>query len=367
MRGILTSVIAVAVFGASLMTGSSIQSAAQADASVDYAFVQAEPNGDLQTSDYHTFNSSGGANMVTHDGAGIYTVILPGLGLPNEGSVQVSAFADNGRAICNTGFWAPSGADQAVQVLCFDSNGAPADSAFTLTYINARATTSDPAAGFGAYLWAGDATAAAAYDVTNYSYNSTGATNSVERTGTGTYTATLPGFTGENGVPQVTGYIGQGGTSPVVCSPFSWMKADEATLTVDVTCFDATGAPADAMFTLSYSMGTNPVGTPNDIAGSYAFVPVFEGDGAGLALDNQSNAGGNITVMRRTGGSEVGDYQVIIPGRGQQGVPQVSVVDNTGATCSVLGYGPQDANGFVDVVCFDANGTHVDAAFTVSI
>lgn len=370
IRTALAGVTAFALFGAALTSG--FAQSTPSGGNVDFAWVQAE--GTDQTPDAHyQINSTGGTNTIARSGPGVYTVTLPGLGVENAGSVQVSAFADKGRAICNIGSWVPNGADMNVQVLCFDSAGAPGDSPFSMSYTNAvtgEATTDDPATSFGAYLWAGDAAATASYDLTAYAFNSAGATNSVEHTGTGTYVVTIPGFTGEGGVPQVTGYLGYGGTAPVVCSPFSWAKPEAATLTVEVDCFDAAGAPADAMFTLAYTKGDNPAGSVgpmnSDWGSGYAYIPVLDGDGSATVIDNQfSSGGGNISVLRRAGGSAAGDYHVTFDGRNSGGAPHVSPVDNSGATCSILGYGPEGENGYVDVVCFDASGANVDAAFVV--
>src|SRR5207244_2402668 len=80
----------------------------------------------------HQFNSSGGTNTITRTSTGSYTVLLPGLG-SRGGTVKVTAQTSASRD-CKAAAWAAAGADETVDVRCFDAAGAPVDERFTLAY-----------------------------------------------------------------------------------------------------------------------------------------------------------------------------------------------------------------------------------------
>jgi hypothetical protein len=87
----------------------------------------------------YSFNSKGALNTVTRSGVGAYTARLGSVG-SSGGHVQVTAFGDGGER-CNVVNWIPmpvglSIVHEDVSVRCFSSSGAPADSMFTLTYVD---------------------------------------------------------------------------------------------------------------------------------------------------------------------------------------------------------------------------------------
>lgn len=78
------------------------------------------------TNNGYTYNRSGGAVTVVHNGAGSYTISFAGLGI-NGGNVTVSGYG-GGANWCKVGGWSSS----SVTVLCFDSAGAATDSLWTI-------------------------------------------------------------------------------------------------------------------------------------------------------------------------------------------------------------------------------------------
>ncbi|MCK6547087.1 hypothetical protein L6R52_14655 [Myxococcota bacterium] len=98
------------------------------------------------------------------------------------------------------------------------------------------------------YVWAENPKAAAAYTPSAaYQFNATKAVNAVTRTGTGTYTVKFTGLKSTGGHAQVTSY----GAGPNYCKIVSWNPAG-ADQNVNVACYDANGAPADAQFALAF-------------------------------------------------------------------------------------------------------------------
>src|SRR6202008_2566056 len=124
-------------------------------------------------STYHQFNSTGATNTIVRHSTGDYTVTLGGLA-SSGGTVKVTAFTA-AASYCRPSDGDAAGADEAVDVLCFDATGAPADVRFTLSFADHGSILANgPASG---YVW-GNAAAAPSYTPNSaYQYNSTGATN----------------------------------------------------------------------------------------------------------------------------------------------------------------------------------------------
>lgn len=78
------------------------------------------------TNNGYTYNRSGGAVNVVHNGTGSYTVTFAGLEL-NGGNVVVSGYGGSA-TWCKVGSWGSS----SVNVRCFDAAGAPVDDYWTL-------------------------------------------------------------------------------------------------------------------------------------------------------------------------------------------------------------------------------------------
>jgi hypothetical protein len=207
----------------------------------------------------YQMNSTGaGANTITRSGTGVYTVRFTGLGV--TGGVAHATAYGAGTSQCKVGSWHPSGGDQLVTVRCFTLAGAAVDSMFTAGYTNRTTWRGfDGAAAPGAYLWAGDPTSTNYTPSAIYQYNSSGAVNSVSRTGTGTYRAYLPGIghSVTGGHPLVTAY-GSGSERCKVVS-HGW-TSPSSTIQVNVRCFTTAGVPANTPFTLTFTDRANVLG-----------------------------------------------------------------------------------------------------------
>jgi hypothetical protein len=207
------------------------------------------------------------------------------------------------------------------------------------------------------YVWAHDPTAASYTAVADWSHNSAGGTNTITRTGVGSYTVVFGGigsFTG--GVAHVTPY----GSTLGRCSVQSWglSGVDEA---VNIRCFDVFGLANDRRFLASYTLTT---------AGA------FVGDVAYAWADDASNpsytpnlsyqfdsAGGKIKITRPA----TGKYTVRIPNLGEaNGTVKVSAYGATSNVCRVLSWAPKVTAQQVKVSCHNAVGVLVDSQFTIS-
>ncbi|HYF71264.1 MAG TPA: hypothetical protein VD864_00510 [Nocardioides sp.] len=95
-----------------------------------------------------------------------------------------------------------------------------------------------------AYAWNSSPNASA--DLTNngYTYNRSGGAVNVVRNSAGNYTITFAGLNLDGGNVVVSGY----GASPTWCTVGGWSNSS-----VNVTCFDAAGNPADSYWTISAS------------------------------------------------------------------------------------------------------------------
>ncbi|MGQ0618219.1 MAG: cell wall-binding repeat-containing protein, partial [Acidimicrobiia bacterium] len=194
----------------------------------------------------YQYNSTGTANTIDRSAVGVYAVTLPGLAGAGEGHVEVTAYG-SGNEHCKVSSWGPSGADQVVNVRCFDAAGAAVDSRFTTTFVDGASLVPKPGAP-SAYLWANDPVNAAYTPSPTYQFNSSGGVNNITRSGVGDYLATLAGVGTPGGHIQVTAY----GSSSDHCVVDSWGPSG-GDLAVGVNCVDIAGAAADTRFVLAWT------------------------------------------------------------------------------------------------------------------
>jgi hypothetical protein len=203
----------------------------------------------------HQFNSTGATNTIVRHSTGDYTVTLPGLAA-SGGTVKVTAFSGSANS-CKASGWDADGADEQVDVLCFDATGAPADVKFTLQFANEESIVANGAS--SGYVWANDAAAPSYTPNSAYQYNSTGATNTITRTATGRYTVTLPGlgsslYATNEGIVHVTSHH----TTSKRCELAGYRSAftpppSPIALYVDVACHTAAGTPSDSKFVVQFT------------------------------------------------------------------------------------------------------------------
>ncbi len=313
-----------------------------------------------------TYNSAGGANSLSVLGTGVYQVTLPGLGDSTHSNVQVNAVNTNGHGhYCTSdGWFSPNGTDVTADVACFDSQGNPLAADFSLFY---QARTSVPPSGKLAFLWANEPTIAinSTYSpAATYSYNSTGASNSVTHEGTGIFFAFLPGFT-QRGNPQVTAY----GGSAARCEVADWYQ-NRAGTNVSVYCVNAAGAATDEYFSLSYALGTTEAAGPAATSlGAYAWAnnATKKNYIPGTARQFDAVSAGPLTAQR-FGGLVQGQYSLTVPNPNNFSfntiLGMVTANGSNGEYCDTTGINVPSDEFYMDLVCYDAQGRQIDTKYT---
>lgn len=196
-----------------------------------------------------SFNSTGAPIRATPGTTGVYSVSMKQLGTAFD-NVQVVATGTSPTR-CKVAGWYPEAGGtggETIDVRCHDASGAPAASPFVV-YLNSGAAGQQGAHLYydGASVWTG------------YSWNGTGAANTVTRAGVGRYTVSYPGMTTYNTAVHVTAY-GSGGS---YCNVESWGLGSAS-----VACFAPGGAPADSAFSFLVSPGA----TRSNLIGGHAWV-----------------------------------------------------------------------------------------------
>ena len=189
---------------------------------------------------YYSHNSRGGTNTVTRSGVGVYSAQLPGFTLVG-GNVAVTAYGGTSHH-CKVSGWGVS----SVGVLCYDMNGTPVDSYFTLRYTDHHVANAGQS---GAYVWDNCGASASCTPSVTYQWHSAGSSLTHTRTGVGQYTITIPGIASSNKTSvMVTAY---GGTN-TLCNVQGWYTGVSGGTVADVRCRDGAGAFVDSFYTLSY-------------------------------------------------------------------------------------------------------------------
>ncbi len=191
-----------------------------------------------------SWNSAGGTNTVTHTSTGHYVASMPGLGFSNA-SVHVTAYGTDAKYCKIVGYGSGS-----ATVRCNDTNGVPADSAFSLNF-----TDSTPRAHMvGGHAWIDSATSASASYQKNQNAFSCGAPGTI--TVASFSDVTYPGthIAGETWptMALATAYGDDGN----FCKVGSWSSVGND-YKVHTVCFTPSGATTTTRFTSSF-MGIYP-------------------------------------------------------------------------------------------------------------
>jgi hypothetical protein len=218
----------------------------------------------------------------------------------------------------------------------------------------ARAQSSGPAIGYVETL--GGAITSA------ITFNSAGGTNSLAALGTGVYQVTLPGLgNGVNSNVQVNAINTDGRGH--YCTADGWGSPNGTDVTADVACFDSTGNPLSADFSLFYQARTSP-----PPSGAIAFLwanepdlPQFSVYTPDTAYNYNSTGGVNTVTQENTG-----IYFAFLPGFKQTGNPQVTAYGGTAARCEVADWYQNRAGTNVVVYCVNAAGVPTNTYFSLS-
>ena len=297
---------------------------------------------------------AGVANSIDHLATGQYLVAFPNIGSEWTGNLQVVAYGtDNAR--CKLRGTLTLFSSATARVDCHGPNGALKDSRFVVSYVRKG---SPIGVGKGAYLLT-TSEASGIVPVVNQ-WNSTGAPNSVERLSVGRYRATLPGQMPRprGGTVQVTAY----GSSSDYCKVGSWSPSGDA-ITVDVRCFDTTGAASDSTFSLFY--------TPEHAAGGLSGGHAWAND----ASDAEYSPSSSYEYTHKGGSGEsatsttayrlgVGHYQIRYPFLSTTGSTALVTAYGTSANqCKIGSWTANAGDALVTVRCFNAAGNPVDTQF----
>jgi hypothetical protein len=293
-------------------------------------------------------------NTITRTGAGSYTVRLPDLGA-TSGTVVATAYGPTA-SYCKVLSWGPGGTAQLVNIRCFTATGVAADTPFTMSYTSP--------VGFGydlAYVWADQPTAPSYVPSPPYQANSSGATNRIQRLGTGAYLVKLPNLGQAAGHVQVTAY----GPGPERCKVGGW-GPNGTEQDIRVFCYTPRASRADTRFTLSYVRNGNllsqpvccrPDGSPtayawasNPTAATYTPAPQYQ----------FTDTAQPVTITRLA----PGNYAVHVPDGLSNGNVQVTAYGGDSAYCKVNFWTPAAG---IRVLCFSTAGSPVDTFFDVSL
>jgi hypothetical protein len=190
---------------------------------------------------HYQMNSARGANRVRRTGTGRYAVTFPNFNR-GGGNVQVTAYGGDA-SFCKVENW---GVDIAF-VNCFDVNGAPFDTRFTILWRDRVL----PVAGAGGYVWTNNMTNTNWYTPSSPWNFTTAGPGSARKVSTGVYEVGMPNVGTQKSTVMVTGY----GSSNTRCNPESWFGSGVDTI-VRVVCLTPLGSFVDGQFTLMYMRAT---------------------------------------------------------------------------------------------------------------
>jgi hypothetical protein len=299
-------------------------------------------------------NSTGALNTITRSGVGAYTVQFTNLSR-GSGTVNVTAYGISGHT-CKVGFWYPSGGHQYVDVRCFDSAGNAADTSFNASF---TAPVQNP--GDIGYVWADQPSASTYTPSPWYQFNSTGATNTVDRLDVGNYHVRMPGLGAAGyGHVKVTAY---GTWDASACSVGYWTE-NLGERVINVRCHDAAGNPVDTYYTVTYVNALSVLGVTGAAAAYvWAYSPTQPSYVAEGPYTFNSTGGANSIVRNATG-----DYTVHFAGlAGEDGHVQVTGYGGSSHRCKVGWWGGAwNGDLIANVQCTNVSGGQVDTLFAAS-
>jgi hypothetical protein len=292
----------------------------------------------------YAYNSNSTVLMANRYGIGTYTVWFPGIGA--AGNVQVTAYGE-GDVKCKVGSWrAAPGNGTDIDVRCFDRYGQLTDSTYTVSYNYLGSDVK------GGYLWADQPTAASYTPSPGYQG---GASSTIDRSGTGVYTAKFAGLGAVGGHVQVTAY---GGSSDW-CKSGGWGPAG-GTQYVTVLCYTASGAPVDTYFSLSYvTNGSVLWGTPAQSAYAWADQPATDGYSPSSTYAYDANPWAGTWINRLS----TGRYGAHLATDLNRGLVHVTGYGWDNTSCKVAWWNSTDG---ARVNCFHPDGTPADARYDVA-
>ncbi|MEU8264589.1 hypothetical protein AB0C02_28725 [Micromonospora sp. NPDC048999] len=210
------------------------------------------------------------------------------------------------------------------------------------------------------YVWA-NSPSVASYVASGYERNSTDGTVQITRSSRGVYQVRFTGMAVSGGVAHARPY-GVGNTG--ICTVSSWSPSGSDEL-VGVRCFDASGVPADSLFTASFTNRTTSTGSlaylwANDPAARTPYVP--------SSAYSYDSTGGTSRIYKQSTGlymMYLGAVDAHYPVTQDNGVYEITAYGINPVRCEVYGENDEWPTP-IAVLCVDAKGTPVDARFSVT-
>ncbi len=308
-----------------------------------YVWASSPSTASYTPSPFYSYNRSGGANTITRQGDGLYTVRFAGLSaaLGSKSTVHVTGYnSDNTYCKATT----QKLVSDKIKIKCFDAaSGRPTDAYYTV-FVTKK---------FGdlAFAFANKPTGTNYAPLASASHNPTGALR-VFRNGIGNYTVRFSGFatrvTANGGHAQVSGL----GTGAQHCKVASWGPSG-SDLHVNVLCYRRTGELVDQKFNVFFA-------TPNPNL-AYVWANQPSTNSYSPSTFYRSNPSGGAVSISRVG---VGRYTVTWSGLAllDGGDVQVTAYGGGNIVCKVEGWSSIAAT----VRCFNP-GTSIpfDSFFTI--
>ena len=307
-----------------------------------YAYAYIDDGTAASVSSTFSVNPGGAPVTAVHNGTGSYTVTFPNSGIGDGWTVQAIAYGGTAD-FCASGGWGNSSLD----VLCYDTTGAAADSEFT---VSAVSTTNGQNI---AFAWADQPTTASYTPDTAYSYNPAG-TIAVTRNATGNYAVVFNGLNSGGGTVQVTAYAAGG----INCYSDGWTGAN---FTATVQCQNAGGTATDSDFVIAVI----PAGaTPTQVAFAWADQPSTANYTPNTTYSY--NPGGAVSVNRSGAGQYAMTFSGLNAAQVTGGDVRVTAYQET-TRCKVTSWGSTTVNLVAYVACYDPSGALTDAEYQVLV
>ncbi|MFJ6671743.1 hypothetical protein ACIQMJ_11600 [Actinosynnema sp. NPDC091369] len=290
-----------------------------------------------------------GYPTATHVAVGRQRIRLPAVGAPG-GSVKVTAqdYAAWGGKVgyqpgvsCQPSTWFQDGADEVVDVVCFDRAGNPADVPFFVRYVAGSASSRR------GFVFDDQPTAPTFVPDRRHGVNA----GAVTRTGVGRYTADFPGSAG--GAVEVTAV----GPAPRHCG-----VVGRRGRLADLACTAPDGSPVDTAFTAASTVEHNLLDDPRKPVGDY-LVAEDSPSAPAPAITTRWASGNAPMTLERTA---TGKYKAHFANGYIRSTAHVTA-SGVGTHCSITQLNDysyaNDAS--IWLACFDAAGALTNTGFTL--
>jgi hypothetical protein len=309
-----------------------------------------------QTASYPLSNTDGRDSAAAtptyqRESVGHSVVTFPGISNGFIGVPVVTPFATTSRqcAIVDWQSIASGSYQPNVIVDCFRADGQLADTRFSLNFV----IHGDVGPNI-AYLYTFCGTTGCS---TTVSHNPTGGTNTVQRSGVGTYMVALPGMATGVGNVQLSAQS----STPLACRATSLSIAGSE-LDLGVTCRDLSGGLADGGFLLDYARG---VGLTGDAGRKAAFLLATRPAASSYhpAASFRFSSAGTVPTITRSG---PGTYLITLPGMPAGGSAQVTPYGLGSARCTLTSIRPSGTPQRIGVRCSKPDGTAINSKFSLT-